>query len=110
MAVIELTEDNFDEEVIYSETPVLVDFYATWCYPCKILAPEIEHLAKNYGDSLKVCKLNIDSAQSILRRYDVESVPTVMLFVDGKIANRFTGYRPAQAEAMLRFAGVQTGK
>ncbi len=110
MSVIELTEDNFDEEVIYSDIPVLVDFYATWCSPCKMLAPEIERLSELYGDSIKVCKLNVDSARSIIRRYAVESVPTVMLFLDGKITNRFTGYRPAQAEAMLRFAGVQTGK
>ena len=94
MSEVILTKDNFNEEVINSSIPVLVDFYAPWCGPCKSLAPLIAEVAEEYKGRVKVCKLNIDSEDKIADSYNVMSVPTLVLFKGGKIDKIMTGYRP----------------
>lgn len=90
--VLQFTDDNFDNEVLKSDVPVLVDFTATWCGPCKALAPVIENLAsEGGGKTFKVGKLDIDEAASIARKYRVMSVPTVMVFKDGQVAAQHVG-------------------
>lgn len=81
-----LTNENFDAEVISSEIPVLVDFYADWCGPCKMMAPIVANIAESYEGKLKVCKCNIDEAEGIAVRFRVMSIPTIKLFKGGKEA------------------------
>ncbi|MDO4966097.1 MAG: thioredoxin [Lachnospiraceae bacterium] len=94
MLEVILTKDNFEKEVIKSNIPVLVDFYADWCGPCKALSPVISEIAKEYDGKVKVCKLNIDTEDEIADSYNVMSVPTLLLFKEGKIAKMMVGYRP----------------
>ncbi len=89
--VLQFTDDNFDNEVLKSDIPVLVDFTATWCGPCKALAPVIENLAAEGGSTFKVGKLDIDDAASVARKYRVMSVPTVMVFKGGQVAAQHVG-------------------
>lgn len=88
---IELKPNEFDKQVLESTKPVLVDFWASWCGPCKMLAPYIKEIAKTYEGKLKVCKLNVDEAGEIATRYAIMSIPTLMLFKDGKIMNKRVG-------------------
>jgi thioredoxin 1 len=88
---INLTEDNFKKEVLNSKIPVLIDFWAPWCGPCKMIAPHIEAIAKEYTGKVKVCKLNIDEAPKIATTYTIMSIPTVMVFKDGKIMEKRVG-------------------
>lgn len=94
MLEVTLTKDNFEKEVINSKIPVLVDFYADWCGPCKALSPVISEIAKEYDGKVKVCKLNIDTEDEIADSYNVMSVPTLLLFKEGQIAKMMVGYRP----------------
>ena len=97
-----LTKENFDE-VINSGKPVLVDFWATWCGPCKMLAPTIEQLAEELKDEVVVAKLDVDQSQDIAIKYQVMSIPTLILFKDGKEVKRSVGFRPkAQILEMLK--------
>lgn len=82
--VIELTDDNFEAEVMKSTVPVLVDFTATWCGPCKVLAPIVEGIANEFEGKYKIAKLDIDDAPGITQKYGVRGVPTVMVFKDGE--------------------------
>ena len=93
---ITLTNENFENEVIKSDKPVLVDFWATWCGPCRMLAPTIEELAEEYADKIKVAKLNVDEAQDLALGYGVSSIPNVVLFKDGEIVGRSVGYVPKE--------------
>lgn len=88
---IAVTSINFKKEVLNSKLPVLVDFWAPWCGPCKMIAPQIKAIAKQYEGKLKVCKLNIDEASEIATVYTVMSIPTVMLFENGKIMEKRVG-------------------
>ena len=102
MAEIIITEQNFDEEVLNSEVPVLVDFWATWCGPCRMLAPVIEQSAKEQEGKVKVGKINVDEEMNLAAAFGVQSIPTVMVFKNGKVTNVAVGVRPkAQLEAML---------
>ena len=83
-AVAHLSDATFDEEIAGSPTPVLVDFWAEWCGPCKMIAPILEEIADEKGDSLKIAKLNVDEAPEIARRFEVMSIPTMILFKDGQ--------------------------
>lgn len=103
MAEIILNKDNFESEVLKSDMPVLVDFWAAWCGPCKMLAPTIAELAEEYEGKVKVCKYNIDDDASIAIKYGVASIPTVLLFNEGEVSDKSIGFVPkAEIEAMLK--------
>lgn len=89
-----LTTANFDEEVLSSDMPVLVDFYADWCGPCKMMAPIVEELAKKYDGKLKVGKCNIDEENGLAARYRVMSIPTIIIFSGGQIKETIIGAVP----------------
>jgi len=89
-----VTEDDFQSEVIEASQPVLVDFTAVWCGPCKMLEPVVVELAAEWANQVKVVKLDVDSNASIAMQYQVMGVPTLMLFNQGQIKERLTGYKP----------------
>ena len=91
MSVINLTTENFEEEVLNAKEPVLVDFWATWCGPCKMLAPTVSEIADEYEGKVKVCKLDVDQAMDIAMSYGVASIPTLILFKDGEIVKKSVG-------------------
>lgn len=91
---IEVTDNNFSEEVMNADKPVLVDFWASWCGPCKMVAPVIEDIAENYDDEIKVCKLNVDENQETAAQFEVMSIPTMIVFQDGEIKDKLVGYMP----------------
>ncbi len=93
MEVIKLDNENFKSEVIESNKVVLVDFYADWCGPCKMMSPIIDEIANEIGDKVKVCKLNVDDAQDIAIQYNVMSIPTLIIFKNGQVNNTFVGLR-----------------
>lgn len=90
MAVNKVTAETFDTEVLQSDKPVLVDFYADWCGPCKMLSPIVDAIAEENGD-FKVCKLNVDDASDIAAQYSVMSIPTLIVFKGGSVANKTVG-------------------
>lgn len=92
--IIHVDEDKFEKEVLESKTPVLVDFGAVWCGPCKMLDPVVEELAGEWGEKVKVVKIDIDDNPTIPMKYQVMGVPTLMLFVNGQPKERMTGFRP----------------
>lgn len=103
MSEVILTQNNFEEEVLKSDIPVLVDFWASWCGPCKMLAPTIAEIAKDYEGKVKVCKLNIDDDSSVAIKYGIASIPTVVLFKNGEVADKSVGFVPkAVIENMLK--------
>jgi thioredoxin 1 len=80
-----VTEDTFEPDVLKSDVPVLVDYWAEWCGPCKAIAPLLEDLAKDYGGKLKIAKVNVDENQQLARKYNIKAIPTLMLFKDGNV-------------------------
>jgi thioredoxin 1 len=92
--VVEITDSNFDQQVLKSNEPVLVDFWAPWCGPCRMIAPLVEELAGENRGSIKVGKVNIDDNPGAAQNYGVSSIPTLMLFKGGKIVNQFVGVQP----------------
>lgn len=93
MSMIHITEDKFEQEIIQSPIPVLVDFWADWCGPCRMLAPIVEELEQQYRGKLKVCKINIDEQPTLALLHKVMSIPTVSLYKDGKEVKRLIGLR-----------------
>jgi len=91
---VAVTEQTFDTEVLKSTEPVLVDFWAAWCGPCRVIAPTVEELAIEYQGRLKVVKVDVDQNQEVAIRYGVQSIPTLMVFKDGKIVERVLGAMP----------------
>ena len=104
MKVVQLNSQNFEEEVLQAEQPVLVDFYADWCGPCKMMAPVVEKIAEEIGDKAKICKLNVDDAQSIAAQYGVMSIPTFIVFKQGEPVNKTVGVQ--SEEALKNMLGI----
>lgn len=92
--IMSVSDDSFEEEVIKSELPVLVDFWAAWCAPCYMVVPTLEHLVQNYKEKLKVFKLNIDENMKISAKFGVISIPTLLLFKGGEIKETIVGALP----------------
>lgn len=88
---VEFTDDNFESDVLGSDTPVLVDFWAEWCQPCKMLAPTIEEVASHYDGKAKVGKLDIDNNRDTAMKFSISAIPTVLIFKDGEVAKQFVG-------------------
>lgn len=93
MAVIELTQENYQKEVIESDKPVLIDFFATWCGPCKMVSPVVDEIANERSD-IKVCKLDVDKNLDLARTFQVMSVPTLVAMKNGEIINKIVGAMP----------------
>ena len=89
-----LNAENFDAAIAGTSVPVLVDFYATWCGPCKMLSPVIDQIATELGDAAKVCKVNIDEAMPLAARFEVQNIPTLLVFKNGEVVKRMVGVRP----------------
>jgi len=89
--VVELTDTNFDEEINKSDVPVLVDFWAPWCGPCRMMAPIIEEFAKDYQGKAKVCKLNTDEARDSAMEFGISAIPTLILFKAGQVQKKWVG-------------------
>ncbi len=101
MAVITITESNFEEEVLKSDKPVLLDFWAVWCGPCKMISPVVDELAEATPD-VKFGKVNVDEESELARKFNIMSIPTLLLFKDGQPVNQMVGVQPKQAiEAMV---------
>lgn len=103
MASIHLTKNNFEKEVLQSDVPVLVDFWATWCGPCRMVAPSIEQLSDEVSASAKVAKVDIDECKAIAEKYNVASIPTFIVFKNGEPVKREMGAMPkAKLAEMLK--------
>uniref|UniRef100_A0A7C4XM91 Thioredoxin n=1 Tax=candidate division WOR-3 bacterium TaxID=2052148 RepID=A0A7C4XM91_UNCW3 len=96
MSVIHLTDDTFDQEVKKSEIPVLVDFWAPWCGPCRMVAPTIDEIAEEYEDKIKVAKINVDENPKKVTEYNIMSIPNMKIFKNGKIVDEIVGAVPKE--------------
>ena len=94
MKPTELTEENFELEVLKAATPVLVDFWAVWCGPCKMIAPIVDELAEEYAGKLKIGKVDVDNHQQIAMQFGIRSIPTLLVFKDGKVVEQIVGAAP----------------
>ena len=97
--LLHVTDDNFEAEVVKAEGPVLVDFWAPWCGPCKMIAPVLERLAEKYEGKLKVCKVNTDESPETPGKYNIHGIPTLIVFKGGAEAERMVGFMPEDALA-----------
>ena len=105
MSEIIITKDNFDDEVRnYKGMPLLIDFWASWCGPCMMLAPIVEEIAEEYGGKVKVCKVNVDDQPELAAAFRVESIPLLVVVKDGAIVNQAVGLRPK--EEILKMLGL----
>ena len=102
MTELTITKDNFETEVMQSDKPVLLDFWAAWCGPCRMLAPVIAEIAKQYDGKVKVGKVNVDEQPELAAAFQAASIPTVIVMKNGKVSNVSVGFRPKeQIEALL---------
>ena len=102
MSEMNITKNNFEQEVLHSDKPVLIDFWAPWCGPCRMLSPVISEIAEEYGDKIKVCKVNVDDEGELASSFNVMSIPTLVVVKDGKVTNSAVGVRPkAQIVEMI---------
>ena len=97
MSVINITKGNFDLEVKKADTPVLIDFWAPWCGPCRMIAPLVEEISKEKGDDLKVVKVNIDENPDLAQMFHVMSIPTLIVLNEGKVTASSIGFKPKQS-------------
>ncbi len=102
---VKVTDGNFNREVIKSDKKVIVDFWAEWCGPCRMVAPVVEDIAKEYSEDVKVAKLNVDENQSTASRYGIMSIPTMLVFENGKVQDKLVGYMPK--EKLARKVGLK---
>lgn len=96
MAEITVTKENFESEVLKSELPVLLDFWAEWCGPCRMLSPIVAEIAEEYRGKVKVGKVNVDEEQELSEKFQVESIPMVVIIKNGKVTNVSVGYKPKE--------------
>jgi thioredoxin 1 len=106
MAVGKTSDSSFDADVLKSSTPVVVDFWAEWCGPCRMIAPALEEIAGALGDKVKIVKLNVDENPQVAAKYGIMSIPTLMMFKNGEIASRQVGAAPKQKLQQWITAGV----
>lgn len=97
MSILQITSENFESEVLKSDVPVILDFWAPWCGPCKMVAPVLEEVAKEVAGKAKVGKINVDEEQELAAAFKVMSIPTLVVMKDGKIANSSVGFKPKDA-------------
>jgi len=105
---VTLNDDNFENEVLNSKIPVLVDFWAEWCGPCRALAPVIEEISEEYGENLKVGKVNVDENPGAPSAFEIRSIPTLILFKDGAVVERFVGALPKNNIVCLIDSALET--
>ena len=97
-----INEHNFTREILQSETPVLLDFFAPWCTPCRMLSAVLEKIGEDYDGLLRVCRVNVDDEPELADRYNIAEIPTVIFFKNGRPTDRFTGFRSAdEIKAMI---------
>jgi len=96
--MLNLNQDNFEKEVMQSESPIIIDFWANWCMPCKMLAPVFEELAEFYGDRLKFAKISTEEQPELAQKFEIRGIPALVIMKDGKIVDKIVGF--AQKEAM----------
>jgi thioredoxin 1 len=102
-AEVTISQDNFTDEVIQSQTPVVVDFWAEWCMPCKMIAPVLEQISQDYAGKLKVAKVNVDDNGEIAQQFNIVSIPTLLLFKDGEVVGQQVGAVPRETiEGMFK--------
>lgn len=97
MSLLEITDGNFEQEVIESGLPVLIDFWAVWCGPCRMVAPIVQEIATEYADKVKVGKLDVDNNPETAMKYGIRSIPTLLIFKGGEVVDRIVGAVPKQA-------------
>ena len=103
MAEITITRNNFEQEVLQSDIPVLIDFWAAWCGPCRMVAPIVAQIAEEQAGKVKVGKINVDEEQALAMQFGISSIPTMLVFKGGQVVNKAVGYMPKeQLEAMLK--------
>jgi thioredoxin 1 len=101
--IVELTDQNFETEILKSSTPALVDFWAVWCGPCRMIAPSVEQLATEYKGKVKIAKMNVDDHVLVPQKYEIRSIPTLLIFKDGQVAGQIVGAVPkAKIEEALK--------
>lgn len=103
MAEVKVTADNFEAEVLKADKPVIVDFWAVWCGPCRMLAPVLEEIDEEYGDRVKICKVNVDEEPELANRFRVNAIPALFVFKDGKLVRSSMGYKKKEDVLKLVF-------